>query len=102
MVGSALLLRHFGMRCPTLVHLCLRFLPVPYCVSRFIEKALVISFANLLVCFLVQQLPQWLVLVVDTQIFLLFSRSHFIGAEQEAVGVAVDQVGRNLYGFRRW
>ncbi len=88
------------MRCLTLVYLCLRFLPFPYSVSRFIEEALIISFVNLLVCFFVQQLPQCLVLVIDTQISLLLRRCHFICAEQEAVGVTVDQVGRNLYSFQ--
>src|SRR4029077_11631393 len=85
-------------RCLTAVDLCLRCFPFPHSVPRFVEKALVICFANLLVCFFAQQLPQWLVLVIDTQIVPLFSRSHFVCAEQEAVGVTVDQVGRDLYG----
>src|SRR3954462_12153266 len=70
----------------------MRLLPRAHPPSRLVEDAFVVPLANLLARLTVEQLPEGRVLVVDPEIRLLVFRCHFIGAEEEAVGVAVDNV----------
>src|SRR6185295_17272043 len=76
-------------------------LPTAHFTSRFVKKSFVVLLANFLAGLRRQQFPKRFILVIDLQIFLLSSRSNFVGAEEKAIRIAIDHSRRVLYGFGR-
>ena len=68
-----------------------RALPRPYARARGVEQALVVAALHERLRFGRQQAPERIVLAVHAQVLLLVRRRDLVGAEQEAVRVAIDE-----------
>src|SRR5262245_21424606 len=69
-----------------------RLFPVTDPEWGLVEQPLVVPHAKLLARLRGQLREEWLVHVVDLQVLGLIGRGDLVGAEQEAIGMAVDQV----------
>ena len=75
-------------------------LPRPHFHPRRVEEPLVVARTQLLARLGRQLREERRVHVVDLQVLRLLGRRHLVRAEQEAVGIAVDQIGRDLRRLR--
>src|SRR6185369_15165844 len=71
-----------------------RSFPTAHFASRFVKDSFVVLLANFLARFGRQQFPKRFILVIDPQIFFLGGRSNFVGAEEKAIRIAIDDSRR--------